>query len=91
MHCCTVKASKKCLSMSEHQTALHAHVECETGYLNVVIYDARLKGTKPDIKHIKNKIKWEVEVEYNTAIRRNKQRVFEEKWGPLIDILTNTN
>ena len=54
-------------------TEMQALETCVITLAKMVIYDARLKGTKPDIKHLKNKIKWEVEVEYNTAIRRNKQ------------------
>ena len=57
----------------------------------MVIYEARLKEIQPSITHLKNKIKWEMEVERSIATKNNKQNLFEEKWGNMIQILTTTS
>ena len=58
----------------------------------MVIYDARLKEIQPNITHLSNKLKWEMEVEHSIAATKdNKQKLFEAKWGNMTEILTITS
>ena len=57
----------------------------------MVVYEAQLKEVQPNIAHLKNKIKWKVELERHIARLSNKQELFETKWGPLKDIHMQEN
>ena len=51
----------------------------------LVIYDARHKESLPNIIHLRNKLKYEAEIEHTAARLGNKLYIFENKWGPLKD------
>ena len=72
-------------------TTLKAAEACIILLAKMVIYEARLRETCPNITHLKNKLKQEIEVEYNAARLANKQTMFEKKWGSLKDIYRQAN
>lgn len=53
----------------------------------LVIYEARLAGSIPNVIHFSNKLRREAEVEITGARLRNNQKSFETKWGSLVGIL----
>ena len=53
----------------------------------LVIYEARLAGSIPNIIHLSNKLRREAEAEITGARLRNNQKSFETKWGSLGRIL----
>ena len=70
---------------------LRAMETCIISLAKMVIFEARLKKTPPNIAHLINKIRWEVEVEHNIARLSNEQKLFENKWGPIKDIHIQTD
>jgi hypothetical protein len=67
-------------------TDLNAMEACIFLLAKMVIYEARLKETSPNITHLKNKLKQEVEIECAAARRTGRQTAFEKKWGPFKQI-----
>ena len=49
----------------------------------VVIYEARINENSPSFTHLKNKLTWEIEVEFQTAQLRGQKDVFWKKWTPM--------
>ena len=49
----------------------------------MVIYEARLKETVPNISHLNNKLKREIRTEYSVARHANKLDAFKNKWGKM--------
>ena len=48
-----------------------------------VIYQSRLKKSKPLLIHLKNKLKIVEKIECNIAIRNNRHNIYSKKWQPL--------
>ena len=67
-------------------TDLDVAASCIILLAKIVIYEARLNETSPDINHLKNKLKQEVEVEYHSARTGSRIDILEKKWGALKDI-----
>ena len=67
-------------------TDLNAAASCIILLAKIVIYEARLNAANPDINHLKNKLKQEVEIEYNAAKTTRGIDKFEKKWGTLKEI-----
>ena len=72
-------------------TNLSAMETCIITLAKMVVYEARLKETYPNITHLRNKLKLEIEVERQVARLANKQDKFENKWGPMKDVHRQTN
>ena len=69
-------------------TNLSANETCLITFAKLVIYQARYNETLPTIRHLKNKIQQEVEMEASIAKARCKQDDFERRWGALKNINT---
>ena len=52
----------------------------------MVIYEARLDESQPNVVRLKNKLKLEIELEFYAARQNNKVHDFENKWGPIKNV-----
>ena len=64
-------------------TNLRAIEICIITLAKRVIYETRLKETCPNYTHLKNKLKFEIEIECQAARMSNTLDKFDKKWGPM--------
>ena len=65
-------------------TNLSAMETCLTTLSKMVVHEARLNEHCPNLNHLKNKLKLELEVEFQAARSANKLDKFEKKWMPIV-------